>query len=265
MAELLRIDNLSKSFFGGSRSVKAVDRVSLALSAGETVGIVGASGSGKSTLSRLLLRLVEPDEGSILFRGEDWLSLRGRELRQKRAGMQMVFQDPLSAFHPSATAAQAIIEPLRIHDRVPREERLRKATELLQRVGLSPDDAIRSVRSLSGGQRQRVAIARALASEPALLVLDEAVSALDPTIRETILELLVSLQEETGLAYLFISHDLAVTRAVSHRIAVMDGGRIVEIGDADDVVFRPRSEAARKLVAAVPRLQPRMKTEGSPS
>ncbi|MBY5344635.1 ABC transporter ATP-binding protein [Rhizobium leguminosarum bv. viciae] len=250
---LLSIENLSKGFSSSGRRVAALDNVSLTIAAGETLGLVGASGSGKSTLSRILLRLVAADAGSIRFEGEDWLALNGSPLRRRRARMQMVFQDPLAAFNPLASVGAVLDDPLRIHG-VAKDRRLGEIAKLLERVGLTADHAARPVRALSGGQRQRVAIARAIATRPSLLVLDEAVSALDVTVRGRILELLVDLQKEQGIACLFISHDLAVVRAVSHRIAVMDGGRIVETGPAAAVVAAPQSEAARALVAAVPRL-----------
>ena len=250
---LLSIENLSKGFSSSGRRVAALDNVSLTIAAGETLGLVGASGSGKSTLSRILLRLVAADAGSIRFEGEDWLALNGAPLRRRRARMQMVFQDPLAAFNPLASVGAVLDDPLRIHG-VAKDRRLGEIAKLLERVGLTADHAARPVRALSGGQRQRVAIARAIATRPSLLVLDEAVSALDVTVRGRILELLVDLQKEQGIACLFISHDLAVVRAVSHRIAVMDGGRIVEVGPAAAVVAAPQSEAARALVAAVPRL-----------
>lgn len=254
MSDVLSIDNLSKGFSSSGRRVAALENVSLTIAAGETLGIVGASGSGKSTLSRILLRLLAADAGAIRFEGEDWLALSGAALRRKRARMQMVFQDPLAAFNPLATVGAVLDDPLRIHEVVPRHRRTGEIAMLLERVGLSADYAGRPVRSLSGGQRQRVAIARAIATRPSLLVLDEAVSALDVTVRGRILELLVELQREQGIACLFISHDLAVVRAVSHRIAVIDNGRIVETGPATSVVVAPQSDAARALVAAVPRL-----------
>ncbi|WP_064696664.1 ABC transporter ATP-binding protein [Rhizobium aegyptiacum] len=251
---LLSIENVSKVFSSSGRRVAALDNVSLTIAAGETLGLVGASGSGKSTLSRILLRLLSADAGAIRFEGEDWLALSGAPLRRKRARMQMVFQDPLAAFNPLATVAMVLDDPLRIHELVPRERRGGEIAMLLDRVGLPADFASRPVRALSGGQRQRVAIARAIATRPSLLVLDEAASALDVTVRGRILELLVDLQKERGIACLFISHDLAVVGAVSHRIAVIDGGRIVETGPAAAVIVAPQSEAGRALVAAVPRL-----------
>jgi len=251
---LLDVKNLDKRYASGGRTVTALDGVSLTLSAGETLGLAGASGSGKSTLARLLTRLVPADAGTVRFGGEDWLALSGGELRRRRARMQMVFQDVLGAFNPRATVGSVIEDPLRIHDIVPKAGRGREVAALLDRVGLPAAYAARSIRDVSGGQRQRIAIARAIATRPAMIVLDEAVSALDVSLREKVLELLVALQEESGIAYLFVSHDLAVLAAVSHRIAVMDAGRIVESGPAAEVIGNPQSPAARALVGAVPRL-----------
>ncbi|PDT28612.1 peptide ABC transporter ATP-binding protein [Rhizobium sp. L9] len=251
---LLSIANISKDFSSSGHRLAALDNVSLTIAAGETLGLVGASGSGKSSLSRILLRLLPCDAGSICFEGEDWLALNGASLRRKRARMQMVFQDPLAAFNPLASVAAVLDDPLRIHGIVPRDQRAGEIAMLLDRVGLPASYAGRPIRTLSGGQRQRVAIARSIATRPSLLVLDEAVSALDVTVRGKVLELLVSLQKEQGIACLFISHDLAVVRAVSHRIAVMDRGRIVETGHAAAIVAEPKSAAGRALVEAVPRL-----------
>ncbi|AXV15761.1 peptide ABC transporter ATP-binding protein [Neorhizobium sp. SOG26] len=252
---LLEINNLSKHFRSGGRDVTALDDVSLTLDPGQTLGLAGASGSGKSTLARIVMRLLPPDGGSIRFAGEDWLALSGKDLRRRRAKIQMVFQDVLGAFNPRATVASVLDDPLRIHEIVPKSDRPRKIAELLDRVGLQANLADRSIRDVSGGQRQRIAIARAIATDPALIVLDEAVSALDVSIRGKVLELLVELQRERDIAYLFVSHDLAVLRAVSHRITVMDGGRLVETGPARQVIDNPQSTAARALVSAVPRLR----------
>jgi len=251
---LLSIENLSKRFYSGGRDVPALKDVSLTIAAGETLGLAGASGSGKSTLARILTRLISTDAGAIRFDGEDWLALSGSKLRHRRAKMQMVFQDVLGAFNPRATVASVLDDPLRIHGIVPNAERPREIAALLDRVGLPTTYAARSIREVSGGQRQRIAIARAIATHPSLIVLDEAVSALDVSIRGRILELLVELQEERDIAYLFVSHDLAVLRAVSHRIAVMDAGRLVETGTARQVIEDPQSSAAKKLIAAVPHL-----------
>jgi len=252
MSLLLEADGLTKVFRSGGREVRALDAVSFVLGRRETLGLVGPSGSGKSTLARVIMRLVTPDAGSLRFAGSDLLALRGRALRQTRKRVQMVFQDPLGAFNPRATVGSALADPLRIHAIVPPAERRRAIETLLDRVGLPRAFIGRSIFEISGGQRQRVAIARALATEPDLIVLDEAVSALDLTVRNRILELLVDLQRERGLSYLFVSHDIAVVRAVSHRIAIMDRGAIVETGPTPAVVAAPASVTGRALVAAVP-------------
>ena len=251
---LLRVSGLSKTFTSGGRRVMAVNDISFDLSRGETLGLVGASGSGKSTLARLVLKLIAPDTGSVHFQGRDWLALRGLRLRQGRAKMQMVFQDPASAFNPRATAESALADALRIHAIVPPEDRDSEIDRLMDKVGLWPALRLRPVSALSGGQRQRLAIARALATRPKLIVLDEALSALDLVIRRQILDLLVSLQRSEGISYLFISHDLAVVRAVAHRIAVMEAGHIVEEGETEAMIGHPRTAITKALIAAVPRL-----------
>jgi peptide/nickel transport system ATP-binding protein len=233
------------------RRVRALDDLSLDITRGETLGLIGPSGCGKSTLARVLTRLVAPSAGSIAFDGQDWLALRGRVLRRARGRMQMVFQDPSTAFHPRAIVRDALAEALRLH--AGGSDAGAVAT-LLEQVSLSPDLARRPVASLSGGQRQRVAIARAIATRPKLIILDEATSALDASVRGQILRLLVRLQRELDLAYLFISHDLGVVRAVSHRIAVMDAGRIVETAETEALLTAPATDLARRLIRAVPAL-----------
>jgi peptide/nickel transport system ATP-binding protein len=252
---LLAVQSVTKRFRGGARPVAALDGVSLSLARGETLAIAGPSGSGKSTLARVVLRLIEPDSGGMMFEGKDLVTLSGSDLRGTRARLQMVFQDPLAAFNPRATVASALDDPLRIHRIASRADRPKAIAVLLDRVGLSGNLAGRRIHEISGGQRQRVAIARAIATRPSLIVLDEAVSALDVSVRGKILELLLDLQREENLAYLFITHDLGVARAIAHRIAIMDGGRIVETGDAGEVISAPRSATAKALVAAAPRLQ----------
>ena len=253
-ASLLSAIGISKTYASGGRRVIALDNASIAVARGETLGLVGPSGSGKSTLARVLLRLIGSDAGRIDFDGVDLLSLRGEKLRAMRRRIQMVFQDPLAAFNPRATVGGALADPLRIHGIADRDIRPAAIARLLERVGLHPALASRAIHEISGGQRQRVAIARAIATKPDLIVLDEAVSALDVSVRGKILELLVDLQREQGLAYVFVSHDLAVVRAISHRIAIMDAGRIVEHGPTLDVVADPQSTTGRALVSAVPRL-----------
>ncbi|TJW41051.1 MAG: ATP-binding cassette domain-containing protein, partial [Mesorhizobium sp.] len=188
------------------------------------------------------------------FEGNDFLSLNGAALRARRAHLQMVFQDPLAAFNPRATVARVLDEPLRIHGIASRAERPRRIAALLQRVELSADLAGRAIHEISGGQRQRVAIARAIATKPSLIVLDEAVSALDVSVRGQILQLLLDLQREERIAYLFISHDLGVIRAIAHRVVILDAGRIAESGNARTVIDAPRSAIGKALVAAAPRL-----------
>lgn len=254
-APLLDVRGLSKRFRRGDATVQALDAVDLVLNPGETLALVGGSGSGKSTLARTILRLIEPDSGSITFDGADLLAQRGAALRAVRAKLQMVFQDPHSAFNPRATVARVIDDPLRIHDIAPARRRPAMIDGLLQRVGLPTDIATRNIHDVSGGQRQRVAIARAIATQPKLIVLDEAVSALDVAIRGRILALLAELQRQYGIAYLFVSHDLAVVRRIAHRVAVMDHGKIVETSSPAELMDSPRSDAAKALVAAIPRLK----------
>lgn len=253
-APLLSAAGISKTYVSGGRRVVALDDVSITLEPGRTLGLVGPSGSGKSTLARVLLRLIEPDAGRIDFGGVDLLSLRGESLRATRRRIQMVFQDPLAAFNPRATVGGALADPLRIHGMASRAERPAAVAHLLERVGLDPTLATRGIREISGGQRQRVAIARAIATKPDLIVLDEAVSALDVSVRGKILDLLVGLQREQGIAYVFVSHDLAVVRAIAHTVAIMDAGRIVEQGRTPEIVAAPRSKTGMALVAAVPQL-----------
>jgi len=253
---LLTASGLTKHFRRRHETIAAVDDVSFHIDPCETLALAGPSGSGKSTVARLLLRLIEPDAGTIRFDGEDFLALQGAALRARRKKLQMVFQDPLAAFNPRATVARVLDDPLRIHGIAPRAERPHRIGTLLERVGLSPDLHRRAIHEISGGQRQRVAIARAIASKPSLIVLDEALSALDVSVRGKIIELLLDLQREEKIAYLFISHDLGVVRSIAHRVAILDGGRIAEQGDARQVIDAPQSAIGRALVAAVPALSP---------
>ncbi|MGX5826483.1 ABC transporter ATP-binding protein [Mesorhizobium sp. 43Arga] len=251
---LLAVSNLTKRYRRGGKTVIAVDDVSFHIEPGETLALAGPSGSGKSTIARLVLRLIEPNAGRIEFEGDDFLALSGAALRARRARLQMVFQDPLAAFNPRATVARVLDDPLRIHGIASRAERPRRIATLLERVGLAADLAPRAIHEISGGQRQRVAIARAIATKPSLIVLDEAVSALDVSVRGQILELLLDLQRQERIAYFLISHDLGVVRAVAHRVILLDAGRIAESGDARAVIDAPQSAIGKALVAAAPRL-----------
>jgi len=244
-----------RSLFSPRTVLRAVDRVSLAVHRGETVGLVGESGSGKSTLGRVLLALDRPTEGTVLLSGQDVFATSRKELTALRRDIQAVFQDPYGSFDPHWRVERVVAEPLHLEGRPSgRLERRRRVEEALLAVGLSPEDADKYPHQFSGGQRQRIAIARALILKPALIVLDEAVSALDVRVRAQVLDLLADLSERFGLAYLFISHDLTVVRAVTDRVLVMRRGEVVEEGPTESVFAAPRHPYTRELIAAAPDL-----------
>ncbi|MFJ9567554.1 ABC transporter ATP-binding protein [Streptomyces fuscichromogenes] len=238
--------------FGKPSRFTAVDDVSFTIPRGKTVGIVGESGSGKSTTAKMLLRLEQSTRGDILFQDDKVTHVTGRSLQSFRRKVQPVFQNPYAALDPRYTVGDAIREPLDVHRVGTEEERARRVHELLEQVALAPTYADRYPHELSGGQRQRVAIARALALDPELVVLDEAVSALDVLVQAQILDLLVDLQARLGLSYLFISHDLAVIRMICHEVHVMKGGRIVESGTPEEIFERPQAEYTRTLLSSIP-------------
>jgi ABC-type glutathione transport system ATPase component len=259
---LLEIRNLTKTFplgesmFGGGASgeVRAVDGVSFDIAKGETLGLVGESGSGKSTLGRLILRLIEPSGGSIRYEGRDLLAASHAEMRRLRRDMQIIFQDPFGSLDPRMRVEQIIAEPLVIHEKISREARRARVAELLRAVGLDESARTRFAHEFSGGQRQRIGIARALALRPKFIVADEPVSALDVSVGAQIVNLLAQLQREFGLTYLFISHSMPVVRYLCTRIAVMYRGKLVEIGDTEQIVERPAQAYTRSLLEATPRI-----------
>jgi oligopeptide/dipeptide ABC transporter ATP-binding protein len=254
MTALLEVRNLSKVFPArhGQGVVKAVNGVSFSLAAGTTIGIVGESGCGKSTLARLILQLIAPSDGDVIFEGESLLFTEAAKLRRRRRDLQIVFQDPYASLDPRMTVGRIVAEPLDIHRVGRRRERKARVFELLDLVGLDRDAAGRYPHEFSGGQRQRIGIARAIALEPKLLILDEPVSALDVSIQSQILNLLMDLKARLKLSYIFISHDLSVVRYVSDAVAVMYLGRVVEHGPAERVLDEPQHPYTKALVSAVP-------------
>jgi ABC-type oligopeptide transport system ATPase subunit len=251
---LLRVDQLSVEYRSRWRAapVRALDQVSLEISTAETLGLVGESGSGKTTLGGAVLGLVPASAGKIIFNGRDITNAGKKERRLLAKDMQVVFQDPYSSLNPSRTIGQTLAEPLMAEASAPRSERASRVKEMLSRVGLPSAAFDRYPAQFSGGQRQRIAIARALMALPKLVICDEPASALDLSVQAQILNLLKDLQEELGLAYLFISHDLAVVRHISHRIAVINEGHIVEMGGAAQVYEQPRHPYTKELLGAAP-------------
>ncbi|MET0342724.1 MAG: dipeptide ABC transporter ATP-binding protein [Polyangiales bacterium] len=249
---------MRRGWFGsGARAVHAVEDVSFTLARGETLGLVGESGCGKSTLGRAILRLIEPSAGSVRFEGVEVTKLAPRALRGLRRHMQIVFQDPYGSLNPRLSVRDTVGEALRIHHLTARgsEEEARVAA-LLEQVGLRPEHMARYPHEFSGGQRQRIGIARALAVSPRLIICDEPVSALDVSVQAQIVNLLKDLSEQLGLSYLFIAHDLSVVEFMSHRVAVMYLGRIVELAPSSALYAAPRHPYTRALLSAVPELNP---------
>ena len=258
---LLKVEGLSKSYVRKRNllgqvtdRVDAVSDVSFTLGHGETLSIVGESGAGKSTVGRLILRLIEPDQGSVVLDGVDIRAMSRSALRAHRRHMQMIFQDPFSSLDPRVEIGRSIEEPILLHLGLSPDERRSRALALLRRVGLDEGYARRLPSGLSGGQLQRVAIARALTLNPKVIVCDEPVAALDVSVRAQVLNLMAELQEEFTMSYLFISHDLSIVRAISDRVAVMSKGRIVEVGETEQIFSAPQNVYTAELVRAIPAL-----------
>lgn len=262
MEAILRTESLRKVFRGSRFQAKrepvvALKEVSLAVKRGQTLGVVGESGSGKSTLGRIVIGLETQDSGQVWFDGDDLGKGDRRSRLAKRRKMQIVFQDPYASLNPRIRVGHALSEALDIHTRMSRRARTDRAKEYLERVGLSAEDYSKFPHQFSGGQRQRVCIARALIVEPSLVVCDEAVSALDVSVQATILDLLAQLQEDLGLTYVFISHDLGVVKNISDEVMVMKSGEVVERGTAQQLFDSPTSAYTKELLAAAPIVDPR--------
>ncbi len=263
---LLKVENLvmhfeiRSGFFSSiSGYVRAVDDVSFELKRSQTISLVGESGCGKTTTGRSILKLEEPTSGKIFLKGKNLLKMKGNELRKMRSEMQMIFQDPFSSLDPRMTIGESVAEPMLIHNIFHGKELREKVDDLLITVGIPPENSSRYPHEFSGGQRQRICIARALGPQPALIIADESVSALDVTIQAQIINLMMELQDEFGISFLFISHDMAVVERISHKVAVMYLGRIVEIGSRKQIFENPSHPYTQKLLNAVPVANPKKK------
>lgn len=265
---ILEVKNLSKSFpiYGGLfkkqvGAVQAVSGVSFELQAGETLGVVGESGCGKTTLGRTLVRLYEPTSGEIFLNGKPFTEYTGIDLKKARRDFQMIFQDPFASLNPRMSVRTILEEPLKLHGMTDGNERLQNVLKIMDTVGMSPDSLNRYPHEFSGGQRQRIGIARALILNPKIVIADEPVSALDVSIQSQVLNLLNDLQKKLGLSYIFITHDLAVVKYISSKIMIMYLGRVVEIGDTEQIFAAPQHPYTRALLSSIPIPDPRRKGE----
>lgn len=254
---LIEVKNLCKYFPAGKkRTLKAVDNVSLTIAKGETLGLVGESGCGKTTCGRTILKLYPQTSGQIFFDGQEVSNIKGKALLNFKKRAQMIFQDPYSSLDPRMTIAEIISEGMTVHNHMTNQEKQEKVNELLGKVGLTEDYANRFAHELSGGQRQRIGIARALAVEPEFIVCDEPISALDVSIQAQIINLLIKLQKENHLTYLFISHDLSVVRHISDRVGIMYLGSMVELGSSQAIFGQPLHPYTKALISAIPEADP---------
>ncbi|EST10268.1 ABC transporter ATP-binding protein [Sporolactobacillus laevolacticus] len=265
---LLKVENLKKYYpiksggFGKvSETVRAVDGVSFSIREGETLGIVGESGCGKSTTGRMIMRLIEPTEGKIMFQGKNIMNLSKRDMRKARKDIQMIFQDPFASLNPRHTVGRIIEEPMIVHKMGNRKQRQKRVEELLELVGLSAYHARRYPHQFSGGQRQRIGIARALAVQPKVIIADEPVSALDVSVQSQVLNLLKDLQKKFNLTFIFIAHDLSVVRHISDSVGVMYLGKIVELSESENLYNHPNHPYTKALLSAVPVPDPEIKTK----
>ena len=259
---IFEVEDLCKYFPAGKKKVvKAVDGINLKIRKGETIGLVGESGCGKTTCGRTIIKLYEPTKGKILFEGKDVSKLHGKELLSFKKDVQVIFQDPYASLDPRMTIGEIISEGMHVHLKLSQKEMDERVTDLLNKVGLNAEYANRFAHELSGGQRQRVGIARALAVEPKFIMCDEPISALDVSIQAQVVNLLKRLQQQMGLSYLFITHDLSMVRQISNRIAVMYLGSLVEIADSEDIYIKNRHPYTKALLSAIPIADPTIERE----
>lgn len=266
---LIQVRDLKKYFYrerlfsSEKKPIRAVDGISFSIRKGETLGLVGESGCGKTTAGKSILRLIEPTSGQILFKAQDILRVDRKGMRRLRPHMQFIFQDPYESLNPRMKVGEIVGEGLEVHRMAQGKEKIRRVSEILEKVGLHPQDALRYAHEFSGGQRQRIGIARAISLNPELIVADEPVSALDVSIQAQILNLLMDLRDQLGLTYLFISHDLRIVKHISDQIAVMYMGKIVEMANGEDLFLRPLHPYTQTLLHAIPKLDPSKKRERS--